>query len=104
MERKKVIYISGPITGVDRYWESFEAMEDTISALGYTPLSPSRLPSGMSNAQYMRICLAMIDSADAVVFLKDWDRSQGARLELDYCLYTNKPVSTDPYFLKGVLG
>ena len=25
---KSVFYISGPITGVERYWEAFEAAED----------------------------------------------------------------------------
>lgn len=30
MERKKVIYIAGPITGVERYWEAFEKAEDSI--------------------------------------------------------------------------
>lgn len=104
MEEKKVIYIAGPIAGVERYWEPFEAMEDELSALGYIPLSPSRLPTGMSNAQYMRICLAMLDSADAVIFLPGFERSEGARLERDYCFYTDKPVATDPYFLKEVLG
>lgn len=93
MERRKVIYISGPITGVDKYWEPFEKAEDEIEALGYTALSPARLPQGMSNEQYMRICFAMIDSADAVLFLKGWTDSCGAVLERDYCLYTNKPIT-----------
>ena len=104
MEKKKVVYIAGPITGVERYWESFEEMEDELSALGYIPLSPSRLPYGMSSAQYMRICFAMIDAADAVIFLKGWTKSVGARLEKDYCIYTDKPAFTDPEFLKGVVG
>ena len=102
-ERQKVIYISGPITGVERYWEAFEAAEDELTAQGFIPLSPSRLPKGMGNGQYMRICLAMIDSADAVLFLPGWVRSEGARLEKDYCVYTDTPFTTDPQYLKEVL-
>ena len=64
---KKVIYIAGPITGVPRYWEAFEDAED------------------------MRICLAMIDAADAVLFLPGSSRSRGAALEHRYCEYTGKP-------------
>lgn len=66
---KKVIYIAGPITGVPRYWEAFETAEDELTAAGYLPLSPARMPDGMENEKAMRICLAMIDAADAVLFL-----------------------------------
>ena len=104
MERKKVVYISGPITGVPEYYRAFEAMEDDLSAMGYIPLSPSRLPTGMSNGQYMRICLAMVDSADAVIFLPGWENSRGSRYERDYCFYTNKASFTDLGFLVEVLG
>lgn len=103
---KKVIYIAGPITGVERYWEAFEKAEDRVESLGYIALTPSRLPLGMSEAQYMRICFAMIDSADAVLFLDGWVDSRGAKLEREYCNYICKPVarlecrafpSGDPY-------
>lgn len=104
MERKKVIFISGPITGVPEYYRAFEAMEDELSACGYIPLSPSRLPYGMTNAQYMKICFAMIDSADAVIFLPGWSKSMGSRIEREYCLYTNKSIFADLSYLVEVLG
>ena len=74
-----------------RYWEAFERAEDMLNGLGYIALTPSRLPTGMDNSQYMRICLAMIDSADAVLFLPGWENSEGSRLELGYCKNTDKP-------------
>jgi hypothetical protein len=91
MERKKVVYISGPITGVENYWEAFEQAEDDLQSQGYIPLSPSRLPQGMTHEQYMRIGFAMIDSADAVLFLPNWETSCGATLEASYCEYIGKP-------------
>lgn len=93
MENKKVIFISGPITGVPEYWKAFEAAEEDLIGLGYIPLSPAHLPKGMTNAQYMRITFAMIDSADAVVYLPDWQKSSGALVEANYTEYTKKPVA-----------
>jgi len=90
MNNKKIIYISGPITGVKNYWLAFEKAEEQLS--DYIVLSPSRLPMGMSNAQYMRIDLAQIDTADVVYFLKGWENSKGARLEHAYCEYIGKEV------------
>ena len=104
MEHRKVIYIAGPITGVERYWEAFEKAEDELLGLGFIPLTPSRLPIGLTNAQYAKINLATIDAADAVYFLPRWDESKGARFEMSYCIYTGKPTFTDLKFIEGVMG
>ena len=93
---RKVIYVGGPITGVPNYWEAFEQADDTLTGMGYTVLTPSRLPQGMSDAQYMRICLAMIDCADAVVFLHEHTASRGCEVERKYCEYTGKRWLTYP--------
>lgn len=102
--KKKVIFVSGPITGVEKYWEAFEQAEQMLENLGYIALTPTRLPKGMSNTQYARICMAMIDSADAVVFLSKWENSEGARLEREYCEYTQKPcvrLKTEDFLCGG---
>lgn len=86
----KVIYIAGKIAGNPDYQREFNKAENQLQVAGYTVLNPAHLPKGLSNAQYMRICLAMIDDADAVLLLPTWYSSPGARLEADYCLYTDK--------------
>jgi len=94
MKEKKVIYIAGRITGVPKYWEAFEKAEDELTAMGFIVLTPTRLPYNLSNEKAMKICLAMIDQADAVYFLPGWNQSVGANLEMAYCKYTGKPYVT----------
>ena len=84
------IYIAGKITGDPGYRDKFAAAEIQLGWQGHTVLNPAELPSGMSREDYMRICFAMIDVADAVVFLPDAADSAGARLERAYCEYVEK--------------
>ena len=44
----------------------------------------------MRPADYMRICLSMMESADLVAFLPDYKESRGAQLEWDWCQYVGK--------------
>lgn len=92
MAKKSVFYISGPITGVERYWEAFEAAEEALVAQGHLVLNPAKLPEGMTKKQYMQINFAQIDAADVVWFLPGWQSSPGARLERAYCDYIGKAV------------
>lgn len=84
------IYIAGKITGDPDYKAKFAMAEKFYKERGYTVLNPSLLPEGMLPADYMRICLSMIDTADIVAFLPGYETSHGAQLELQYCLYTDK--------------
>ena len=40
----------------------------------------------------MRICFAMLESADTAVFLPDWEDSPGAQLEKHWCEYVGKKI------------
>ena len=101
--KKKVVYIAGPITGVKKYWEPFERAEDELTAAGCIVLTPTRLPLGLDNAQYMRIDLATLDCADLVLFLPGWTESHGALVEHAYSIYTGKHCFYSIKQLKEVL-
>ena len=89
---KPKIYIAGKITGDPNYKAKFAAATDFYTKRGYTVLNPAVLPEGMLPADYMRICFAMIDTADAVALLPDYKKSAGAELEHAYCCYTDKSI------------
>ena len=92
MEKKIKIYIAGRITGDPNYKTKFKEAEKECEELGFAVLNPAKLPQGMESSDYMRICFAMLDVADVVMFLPDWKESPGARLEHDYCVYTGKKM------------
>lgn len=86
------IYIAGKITGDPNYKAKFEEAENFYKKKGYTVLTPTWMPTGMQPADYMRICFAMIDTADVVAFLPGYETSPGAQVELQYCFYVDKDV------------
>lgn len=101
---KKVIYISGPITGVPDYRLPFAAAAAELTKAGFIPLNPASLPEGMNKAQYMRIDLAMLDAADAILLLDGWERSRGAWIECNYAQYISKPHASNVAELKLIFG
>lgn len=88
------VYIAGKITGCENYEARFAEAARFVQGLGHVALNPAVLPAGLSKADYMRICFAMIDSADEVWTLPNATDSPGATLEIQYCAYTGKPVRT----------
>lgn len=103
-KRRKLVYIAGPITGVAKYWEPFEEMAEEVRAAGYIPLIPTWQPEGLTNAQYMRMCMAMLDAADAVLLLPGWRDSIGATIEAAYAAYVEKPIFESIEELREVIG
>lgn len=93
---RPVVYIAGPITGIANYRERFERAAHDLEDIDCIPINPATLPEGLSAAQYMRICLAMMDSADAVLLLPGWQISGGASIEADLAAYTHKPFAIYP--------
>ena len=86
------VYISGKITGDPSYWGKFAIAEETLECQGHIVLNPAILPEGMAPADYMRICMAMLDSADAIVMLPDWSDSDGSSIEYEMARYSGIPT------------
>lgn len=88
------LYISGPITGIPDYKEKFMAAAKKLEGTGAVVLNPATLPDGMNRADYMRICLSMVDVADMVVLLPGWENSACAMIEKKYAEYQGKLCAT----------
>lgn len=82
MVNKRYYYIAGPMTGYTNFnREAFNAMCDELHGQGHTVLNPAVLPDGLTQAQYMDICLSMLRCVTHVMMLKGWQGSQGAKIE-----------------------
>lgn len=100
------VYIAGKITGDSTYREKFQRAQKALEGEGFIVLNPAELPEGMLASDYMRICIAMMECADVVAFLPDYDQSRGALLENDWCQYTGKQtmfLESMSFYRKGAL-
>lgn len=79
---KKSVYIAGPMTGIPLFNRpAFNLEAYRLDHEGYAVLNPATLPDGLSQDQYMSICIPMLMAADVVVMLPGWLKSDGANAE-----------------------
>ena len=91
-EKKPKVYLAGKITGCDNFEEVFDGYRKKLEAKGYVVLSPTILPYGMTQADYMELCISMLNVADMAFFIPGWEESEGARIEHLYCEKTGKII------------
>lgn len=78
----KIIYIAGGMTGIKGFnLEAFNTKAVELEQEGYVVLNPAILPAGLSQFNYMDICLAMVRSASYICMLDGWRESEGATAE-----------------------
>lgn len=82
LNQELVCYISGPITGVEDYWERFADAENTLAGNSLIPINPAgAFPEGLPYEWYMKIDLRIVDECDALCFLDGYENSNGAARE-----------------------
>lgn len=96
MQRRKLIYVSGPITGIDNYREKFlQACEKLRSDL-YNPVDPSMLGEmfheDTKHSEYMKVALALLQVCDEIYMLEGWENSKGASAELAFAQAVKMPI------------
>ena len=89
-------YIAGPITNNPDYENSFIDAEIDLKDGGWEVINSVRvtgsLPSSTTHDEYMKLCLTMVDMADAIYLLSGWETSKGACIEYGYALGTEKII------------
>ncbi|EMY6084914.1 DUF4406 domain-containing protein [Escherichia coli] len=77
-----IVYVAGPMSGYEQFNRpALHSAAKRLTDKGYVVLNPATLPDGLTQAQYMDICLAMLRCADTIYMLKEWEYSAGARAE-----------------------
>lgn len=84
------VYLAGKITGDKRHKAKFREAATALEAQGHIVLNPAILPAGLTDGDYMRITLAMLEASDVAVFLPDYTESAGAMVEWAWCRRTGK--------------
>ena len=80
-----IIYVAGPMSGIKDFNRPlFNMVAAELSDQGHSVLNPATLPDGLSQGQYMQICLPMVAVAHELVMLPGWEQSEGAYIE--FCL------------------
>lgn len=96
MER---IYISGPVTGHEDYMTEFSRMERKVAALfngSAVVINPAavcaKLPEGVSWEECMKLCFVLVEMADGIYMMPDWQKSTGACIEYGYAKALGKQI------------
>jgi hypothetical protein len=100
------VYICGKITNLPGYLAQhyFSKVEEMLSAEGFTPLNPMKLPHNHAKSwqAYMRECIAALVQCDAIYLMGNWRDSKGAILEYHIAMQLGLQVlAQDPSALSS---
>ncbi|CAM3173322.1 DUF4406 domain-containing protein [Pseudomonas fluorescens] len=83
--RANRVYVAGPMTGIEDFnYPAFNAVADQLRAQGYEVENPADhgIVEGAQWADYMAYDLTRLGLCGMIALLPDWEKSQGARLEV----------------------
>lgn len=80
----KCLYLSGPMTGIENFnFPLFNTIANQLREEGYEVINPAEIGSvDWSWEENMRKCLEELTRADAIVVLPNWEKSNGATVEV----------------------
>lgn len=95
MPSKKVLYISGPMSGKpDFNFPAFDEAADKLRKAGYRVINPADFGANPDESWERCVArdLAILPCADGIAILEGWWDSRGALLETDFAETAGKPI------------
>ena len=86
------IYISGAISSDSNFREKFQEAARKLYVAGHTPISPTDLPTCLTEGEYLQLDHLLIGFSDAVLMLSDWTHSKGAMIEYELAVHMGKQL------------
>lgn len=89
------VYISGPMTGLPEFNKpAFDEAERFLRRIGYEPVNPANIhpPERQKHSDFMREDLKALLDCDSIYMLDGWQKSPGARIEMEVAAITAIPI------------
>ena len=91
------VYIASKMTGLPNYnIEEFDRVAEKLMGLGLEVVSPALIAKEHGTEHnkefYMRRCVELILSVDAIILFGDWKNSDGAKFECSLARQLNLPI------------
>lgn len=86
IKQRKIIYISGGMTGVPNYETLFNKAEKKLRDAGYDVMNPAKFNQGLPEFDYddyLEIDCYLLSHCDGIFMLDNWKQSKGAKAELN---------------------
>jgi hypothetical protein len=99
-----LIYISGKISENSNYVDDFFDAEKWLQERGYKTINPSNLNiifPDLDYGHYMALDYKLIEMADGIFMIHNWQGSKGACAELSYAKSLGKKVIYQDYYGRG---
>lgn len=86
-KQKEIIYISGPMAGIEGYKKNFKAAEEKMKEAGHEVVNPAEIDvEGMDREEILDMDLKLLGGCDGICMLKGWQQSCGANREYGFAL------------------
>lgn len=103
-----IVFLSGKISDPDlkqvqRNRREFTFAKNQLKQIApdCVVINPATLPLGMKHDQYMKICFAMVEVCDVLVWLPGCDKSLGSTMEMEYAQSIGKRIMAHEEVLKN---